>query len=99
MEASRKKDLGFLGSLAEARRTTERKKSSRVMIAASIKFRYRELSRSDGPFKCSRTNRHQLIQPQGFWRVDAFVFATFCLAMSHGGTGCLLTACKIFASE
>ena len=32
-------DLGFLGSLAEARRISERKQSSRVTIAVSIKFR------------------------------------------------------------
>jgi hypothetical protein len=33
-------DLGFLGSLKEARRTTERKQSTRAMIAGSIKSRY-----------------------------------------------------------
>src|SRR5216683_3431559 len=32
-------DLGFLGSLAEARRTTERKQSTRATIMMSIKLR------------------------------------------------------------
>lgn len=38
MEVSRKIDLGFWGSFAEARRTTERRKSTRRVITVSMQF-------------------------------------------------------------
>lgn len=52
MEVSRRKDSiwDFLGSLAEARRTCERKYSTRAMIAVSIRIRWCQILERTLPF-------------------------------------------------